>query len=171
MCVYFQDGYLTDSHSTLWGHWQSDVKWSQHYLSLSRQFWVSSINPHPSSVEKTPTSSLLEKGPEEGSSPTWQKTTLAHWELSLSQDDGPYSEESYSTLNPLCFQWNYSLFISDQEHVKEHERGGSEVSYGRSELCRCSKQTQRFRPARKCWVLQFIKNIIFAWISFLGKGN
>lgn len=52
MCVHLQDGRLTDSLSTLWGHWQSDVKWPQHYLSLSRQFWVSSINPHPPSAEK-----------------------------------------------------------------------------------------------------------------------
>lgn len=51
-CVHLQDGHLTDSLSTLWGHWQSDVKWPQHYLNLSRQFWVSSINPHPSSAEK-----------------------------------------------------------------------------------------------------------------------
>ena len=44
--------HVSVSLSTICGRWQSDVIWSQHYLSLSRQLGVSSINLHPSSAEK-----------------------------------------------------------------------------------------------------------------------
>lgn len=86
MRMHLQDGHLTDSLSTPWGNQMLSglsIIWALADSLESAQ----SIPIHP--VQKSTNSSLLEKGPEEGSSPTWQKNTLGHWELSLSQDDCP----------------------------------------------------------------------------------
>lgn len=69
---------------TFGGHWQLKVTWSQHYMSLSRHFGVSSINQSSSTQcrKKNTTFSLSVKVPEEKSFPTWQKTLFLvteHW--------------------------------------------------------------------------------------------
>lgn len=77
MCVLPLRRHLTDSLSTFGGQWQSNVTWSQHYLSLSRQFGVSSINPHPSiQCRKSTTYTYLRISQRGGEClPTWQKNS------------------------------------------------------------------------------------------------
>lgn len=66
--ILVSSGVSTDSLCTPGGRWQSDgdVERSQHYLSLSRPLWVSSISPHVHRVQKSTSSSSLQTGPPRG---------------------------------------------------------------------------------------------------------